>query len=44
MKSWPSQRRTHDPEQMWKWIFEFLSKFQGCGIKIDSLNSIRVDI
>ena len=29
-------------EQMWKWIIEFLSKFQGGGIKIDRVNSIRV--
>ena len=31
-------------EQMWKWIVEFLSKFQGRGIKIIIVNSIRVGI
>ena len=31
-------------EQMWKWIVEFLSKFQGRGIKIDRVISIRVSI
>ena len=30
-------------EQMWKWMVEFLSKFQGRGIKIDRVNSILVD-
>ena len=29
-------------EQMWKWIVEFLSKFQSSGIKIDRVNSIGV--
>ena len=29
-------------EQMWKWMVEFLSKYQGRGIKIDNVNSIRV--
>ena len=29
-------------EQMWKWIFEFLSKFHGRGIKIARVNSILV--
>ena len=29
-------------EQMWKWMVEFLRKFQGRGIKIDRVNSIRV--
>ena len=28
-------------EQMWKWMVKFLSKFQGRGIKIDRINSIR---
>ena len=27
---------------MWKWMVEFLSKFQGCGIKIDRVNSMSV--
>ena len=27
-------------EKMWKWMVEFLSKFQGLGIKIDRVNSI----
>ena len=49
MKLRPSQRRTHDPEeirdpeqQMWKLMVEFLSKFQVCGIRIDRVNLIRV--
>ena len=25
-------------EQMWKWMIEFLSKFQGRGMKIDTVN------
>ena len=29
-------------EQMWKWMVEFRSKFQGSGFKIDIYNSIRV--
>ena len=29
-------------DQMWKWMIEFLSKFQGRVIKIDRVNSIRV--
>ena len=29
-------------EQMWKWMSEFLRKFQSRGIKIDRANSIRV--
>ena len=29
-------------EQMWKWMVEFLRKFQGSGINIDVVNSIRV--
>ena len=28
-------------EQIWKWMVEFLSKFQGRGIKIDRVNLIR---
>ena len=27
---------------MYKWIVEFLNKYQGSGIKIDRFNSIRV--
>ena len=29
-------------EQMWKWMVEFHSKFQGRDIKIDRVNSIRI--
>ena len=29
-------------EQVWKWMVEFLSKFQGRGIKIGRVNSICV--
>ena len=29
-------------EQMWKLMVKLLSKFQGRGIKIDKVNSIRV--
>ena len=29
-------------EQMWKCMVEFLSKFQGYGIKIDRVDSIRL--
>ena len=29
-------------EQIWKWMVEFLSKFQSRGIKIDRVNSISV--
>ena len=29
-------------EQMWTWMVEFLSKFQGRGINIDRVNSIHV--
>ena len=46
---WPLQGRNRDSEQicslmwtMWKWIGEFLSKFQGRGMKIARVNSIRV--
>ena len=28
-------------EQVWKWMVEFLSEFQGRDIKIDKVNSIR---
>ena len=29
-------------EQLWKWMVEFLSMLQGCGIKIDRVNLILV--
>ena len=29
-------------EQMWKWMVEYVRKFQGHGIKIDWVNSLRV--
>ena len=29
-------------EQMWKWMVEFLTRFQGRGVNIDRVNSIRV--
>ena len=45
----PSKRRNRDPEkiccQIWtnvKLTVEFLSKFQGDGIKIEQVNAIRI--
>ena len=39
--SLPSRKHVTKYKHMWKWIIEFITKSESCGIKIDRVNSVR---